>query len=371
MLLFHSALAPYRIDQFNLLSELFDLEIVFYLNNVPTFKFDQDYLKNQSNFKISYLLKGPGKKNRFFRFGIYSKIKRTKPDVILSYEYSPTTHYLLLLKRLGIINQEVGTMVDDSLSMCYSPQTKARKISRNLIIKKLDFIVLLSNEVAKFYNEKFNIQFERIIISPIIQIEERLRRNTKSIEDLTTEYIQKYKLRNKKVLIFIGRLSPVKGLIEFLKNIENIISENKDLKIVIIGEGDEKENIINYINDNNFQDQIILPGRFENTTLYPWYTSASGFFLPSTFEPFGAVVNESLVFGTKVLCSELAGSSSLITKNNGIIFNPLNSKDTQKRTIEFISQIEPVNEINLSNRPSLMETHPHDYLKEWDKVYNL
>lgn len=62
MLVFHSALAPYRIDQFNSLGEIFDLEIVFYLKNLASFKYDQKFLKDQCNFKISYLLFGLGKK---------------------------------------------------------------------------------------------------------------------------------------------------------------------------------------------------------------------------------------------------------------------------------------------------------------------
>lgn len=368
MLVFHSALAPYRIDQFNSLGEIFDLEIVFYLKNLASFKYDQKFLKDQCNFKISYLLFGLGKKNRFIRFGIYNKILKSKPDYILSYEYSPTTHYLLMLKRLGLLRQSIGTMVDDSIEMCINPQTNVRRISRNSIVKKLDFMVLLSNEVAQFYHSEFKINMNKLIVSPLIQLEERLKRNEKALDNIASEYITRYELKNKKVLLYIGRFIAVKGLANFLINITDLIINNDNLKIVLVGEGYERKDIEDLIKRFNIEDKVILPGRFENIYLYPWYIVASGFFLPSTFEPFGAVVNESLIFGTKVLCSQLAGASTLITADNGVIFNPLDKEDTINKTKEFLSKIEPVTDISLATSPSIMASHPNDYISEWLKV---
>jgi len=50
----------------------------------------------------------------------------------------------------------------------------------------------------------------------------------------------------------------------------------------------------------------------EAQQLHAWYLCSSGFVLPSIYEPFGAVVDEALIFGLKVLCSKYAGSSYLI-----------------------------------------------------------
>lgn len=368
MLVFHSALAPYRIDQFNFMGTLFDLEIVFYLNNLPDFKYDQNYLKNQCNFKISYLHIGPGKKDRFFRFGIFNKVTKVKPDYILSYEYSPTTHYLLMLKRIGLLKQKIGTMVDDSMDMCKEPQTKAREISRNSIVRRLDFIVVFSKDVAQFYHSRFKINMNKIIIYPLLQLEDRLRSNNETLENIANEYIIKYGLKDKKVLLYIGRLTAVKGLIQFINNISDIIINNDDLKLVLVGDGDEKDQIKELIQRLNLSDKIVLPGRFENIHLYPWYITSSGFFLPSTFEPFGAVVNESLIFGKKVLCSQLAGASTLITPDNGVIFDPLDTKDTVNKTKEFLSKIDTVTNVKLSASESIMTSNLHHYLSEWEKI---
>ena len=140
MLLFHPALAPYRVDQFNMLSELFDLEVVFLFDNLWTYKYDQDFLLSQCSFKVSYLLKGIRSKGRVFRFGIYQKIKQSQPDIILSYEYSFTTQYILLLRQVGLIKQPIGSMIDDSIDICFNIQSKMRFRARKRGVSLLDFI---------------------------------------------------------------------------------------------------------------------------------------------------------------------------------------------------------------------------------------
>lgn len=368
MLVFHSALAPYRIDQFNSLGELFDLEIVFYLKNTPSFKYNQNYLKEQCNFKISYLLFGPGKEERFFRFGIYNKVLKTKPDYILSYEYSPTTHYLLLLKKIGLIKQSIGTLVDDSMDICHNPRSKARYLSRKIALKNIDYLVLLSKEVSEFYQSEFKLREDQTINSPILQLPERLRKNSDLLERNAKKYQMEYNLKGKKVLLYVGRFSPVKALPSFLNNIYKLLLNDNNLVFVFVGDGSEHDTLKDIVKERKLEDKVIFAGRYEAEELNAWYLCASGFVLPSISETFGAVVNEALIFGTKVLCSELAGASTLITPNNGLVFNPLNEEDTLDKTIEFLSKIEPINDIDLSKSQSIMASHPNDYLREWEKM---
>lgn len=368
MLVFHSALAPYRIDQFNALAELFELEIVFYLDNLPRFKYDQEYLKNQCNFKISYLINGIGTKDRFLRFGVLKKIRKSNPNFILSYEYSATTHYLLLLKKLKLISQKVGTMVDDSLDICYNPRSKARYYSRKMALKELDFIVLLSETVSEYYKQNLNMRADQIIVSPLLQLPERLRNAHNELKTNAKSYIEQFSLYGKKVLLYVGRFAPEKALPAFISNISQILKDDDNLLLVMVGDGDEANLIKEIIDKNQLNKKVIFPGRYEGNELLAWYLCASGLFLSSISETYGAVVNESLIFGTKVLCSDLAGASAIITERNGLIFNPLNKKETFEKANLFISDMTPVTEIDLEKSVPIMEVHPNDYLHEWKKI---
>lgn len=370
MLVFHPALAPYRIDQFNTLNEKFDLHVIFLNENLLTFKYDQNFLLSQCSFKLSFLLKGPQYKDRLFRFGMLMKIRSIKPDIVLGYEYSFTTQYLILLKRLGIINIKIGSMVDDSLNMCFNIQSRIRFQARKYSIKYLDFLVLLSQEVSLYYQNQLKLSNENIIVSPIIQSEKRLRENSATIEIFSHKYANRYNLIHKKVLLFVGRLIAEKGLSQFLNNIYSALQKDEDLVFVIIGEGNDKELLQLIINQKGLQEKVYLAGRYEKEELYAWYLCASGFVLPSVFEPFGAVVNEALIFGLPVLCSKYAGASSLITPENGIKFDPLDQENTLESLKLFLVIINPLSSIDLNLKPSLMREDVLNFNEEWGKLIN-
>ena len=368
MLIFHPVLATYRIDQFNFLNEIYDLEVVFLFDQMWNFKMDQNKISEQCKFKCSYLLSGPQYKNRLFRFGMYKKIKQIKPDIILGYEYSFTTQYLLLLKKLGIIKQRVGSFIDDSLDICLNVQSKARKYARNNSVNRLDFLVVMSGEVADFYCVNFNLEQENVIISPILQFPERLRRNPEIIEDIAKDYMIDYNLKGKKVLLFVGRFIPEKALDLFIKTASNFFREKDDCLFIIVGEGSESENLKSIVIDEKLVDKVLFPGKFQFEKLYAWYLTSSGFVLPSLSETFGAVVNEALIFGLTVLCSKYAGASSLINTYNGHIFNPLDKSETLYKLELFYNQINPVDEVSLANKRSLIDDHRNNLIKEWGKL---
>jgi glycosyltransferase involved in cell wall biosynthesis len=370
LLMFHPALAPYRIDQFNHLDQLFDFTVVFTFDNLWNHKFDQKRLLSQAKFKYSYLLIGPHYKGRVFRFGILSTIKKIKPDIVLGYEYSFTTLYLIFLKIVGLISQKIGSTIDDSIYICNSVQSKTRYRARKFAVNKLDYLIVLSTEVSVFYQDEFNLDENQIVVSPILQNTDRLRNDTNQLEILANKYAEQYQLFGKKVLLFVGRFIPEKALTNFISTSYRIFQEQKDLMLVIVGDGAERENIEAKIKDKNLENKIILAGRFEGIELYSWYLCASGFVIPSTYEPFGTVVNEALIFGLKCLCSRYAGASSLMQTDSGIIFDPLSEENTCEKLIEFIDSVDQLEDISLSKKPSLMQDHHIGFCKEWGKILN-
>jgi len=82
ILIIHPALTPYMIDQFNVISQLYNLEVAFHFRNPWYDKFDQSKLLPLLNFKYSFLLKGPHYKERVFRFNILKIIRKVDPDII-------------------------------------------------------------------------------------------------------------------------------------------------------------------------------------------------------------------------------------------------------------------------------------------------
>jgi len=365
LLIFHPALAPYRVDQFNALSKLFDFEVVFIFDNVWNHKFDQSKLLSQLKFKVSYLLSGIRFKGRVLRFGMLKHIKKTNPDIILGYEYSFTTQYLILLKQLGLISQKIGSTIDDSIDICEHVQSKTRYFARKQTVNRLDFLIVLSDEVSSYYQNTFGLKKKQIIVSPILQNPDRLRMNSGALEQIARRYADKYQLQGKKILLFVGRFIPEKGLVNFLNIVTDVLKNQDKFLLVFVGDGEERKSIERLVEVKGLNNAVSLPGRFEGDELYAWYLSATGFVLPSIYEPFGAVVNEALIFGLKVLCSVHAGSAVLIGEN-GTLFNPNDEQDTLSKLVGFIDSMEFLENTQLADRPSLMQNNEDDFKKEWE-----
>jgi len=369
MLIFNTALAPYMIDQYNDLNKLYEVKVVFLNANVTYDKFDQHKLLGQLDCRYSYLLKGLAHKDRVFRFGVYRTIRSFNPDFIISYEYSFTTQYLLLLKKVRLIKQKIGSTIDDSLEICNNVQSKVRLFARKFAVNRLDFLVVLSEEVSKFYQNTFQLSEDRIIISPILQNPDRLRANGEELESIASIYLDEYNLKGKKILLYVGRFVEAKGLVEFINTIHKILIERENTVLVLVGAGEEKQKIELEIDSKLLQTKVLMPGRFEGDALYAWYVCASGFVLPSVYEPYGAVVNEALIFGSRVFCSKYAGAASLIgSDSSGIVFNPSNTDETVDKFQAFLNSLQIVDKIDLKGRLSLMMDTYIDFVNEWKKI---
>lgn len=321
LLVFHKALAPYRIDFFNELNTAFDADIYFFRKSLQSQKFDMNMLVKQLNFVPKFLTLGFEllHKGRIIRFGYLKKIVKFKPDVIICLEFSIITFEIALFSKLFFSRTKVYTICDDSVVVARN-SSLLRKLGRFLSLKLLDGIILCNDSAKEWYD--LNFPNVKKIVFPIIQNEERIQSILKVAEPISNQYLSKYQLKYKNVLLFVGRLVKVKNLNLLIDVFSQYIAFNKNAVLILVGDGDKKGELLKQTKRLKIQDKVIFAGRFENEELYAWYQIADYFILPSIYESFGAVVNESLIAGVPVICSDLAGASYLICENNGVTFNP-------------------------------------------------
>ena len=91
--------------------------------------------------------------------------------------------------------------------------------------------------------------------------------------------------------------------------------------MVIVGDGPERESLQQHA--DSIEKEVIFTGRFDGDDLYAWYNLASVLVLASYQEAFGAVTNEALLAGCRVVISKKCGSSCLVESNNGELVDPM------------------------------------------------
>ena len=324
ILIFHPALAPYRKDFFNALGNAYDLNVVFLLRNNKNQGFRQDLLLKDATYAYEYLDHTFTLFNHRVNWGYLSKIRQTKPEIIITSEFGFSTIIVYLYKKILRKKYKIFTICDDSEDMIINMEGIRRRL-RRFFAKRLSGIICVNPKVAHTYKSWGN---KCACVFPIIRNEEQYYQGLDEIRNLSKEYITNWKLANKINILFVGRIAKVKNISGLLKVFSKLPEKIKNIaNIIIVGDGSEKQDIILEANRLNIHNNIVLPGKYEGNHLLAWYNVGSFFILPSIFEPFGAVTGEALLSGCPTLISNKAGSSWLIDSTNGRLFNPLSETD--------------------------------------------
>ncbi|MGQ8338402.1 glycosyltransferase [Sunxiuqinia sp. A32] len=318
IVVFHPALAPYRIDFFNKIAQNFDATFYFTYANLQDQKFDQKKLRGGSRFTFNLLSSGFDFNSRSMRFGIFKIIRDVNPGIIFCSEYSQITFAVLIYKILLKSSLKVYTISDDSLDLSVS-RKGIRKIARSIASNYLDGVIFPSKQVCGWYSKNVNSKPQAIEL-PIVHSNNVFREKLNESLIGIDEKVYKYKLNGKKVFLFVGRLVKIKNPILLIRAFAK--RKNKNDILVIIGAGEEFEALSKLILELGLSDSCLLLGRFEGRELMVWFNIAQCLILPSYQEPYGVVVNEALLAGCKVICSALAGASTLINDDNGYLFDP-------------------------------------------------
>lgn len=344
-LVFYQYLPPWRIDVFNEMGKYYDMTIAFTNAECKGFTYNRkELLGKLKNIKTIFLNKGLKIGNRPLRWGIFKLIKSEKPDVVFSHEYSPTSILVALYKQLGIFHYKYYLTTSDNTQMAESSSGLKAK-ARSYVLNHSDGLIVYSDAVKQWYKKHFKQL--KIEICPNIQDPDSLLSYRKDFSKIHERYKRQFKLEGKNIILFMGRLVEVKGLDLLLNAFAK--SQINDYVLVIVGEGRLKEKLIEQSQQLNIHNKVIFAGFYSGVDLYAWYDLANFFILPSRYEPFGAVVNEALVYGCPVIASKYIGAVDFITQNNGKLFDPLNEKEfiTTLQSICKKYKTIPMSKINL------------------------
>lgn len=145
-------------------------------------------------------------------------------------------------------------------------------------------------------------------------------------------------------IVFIGRLSEKKGVIYLLKAMKYIIKDFPDIKLNIIGDGERKEELVNYVKKNNLSKNIIFQGSLSHDKILPFLKNSKIFIAPSIVtksgdqEGFGIVFAEALSTKCAVIATDLpAMRDTIIDKKTGLIIKQKDPNDIYKKIKMLLS----------------------------------
>lgn len=173
----------------------------------------------------------------------------------------------------------------------------------------------------------YGIPEERNYIMPMSVSECRFLNAEKKLPS-KEELKHKYDLEGKKIFLFVGRLVKEKRVGLLITAYEEVKRKVNDIALLIVGDGAERENLFDLVETHHIND-VIFVGYRTFPKMAEYYKMADVFVLPSSYEPWGLVVNEAMIMGLPVIVSDKVGCrvDLVVDEENGYIFESDNCLD--------------------------------------------
>lgn len=294
-----AALGPVFVMQ-NLVNSLYDDKVfsitVFYLDS-----------KVASNVRMSVPVKQL--KREKFQFNDFDIIHTNgiRPDLFAyqnrkKIKYHISTIHNFVFEDLGFTYNKLISFLIGNMWL--------------LLWKRADKLVCVSNSMKTHYSKWFSSSKLEVIYNGIAEID----KNHVTDNDVIRT-IKKFKSRELKVVGTAGILTRRKGFEQIL----HLVSADKSLAAVIIGEGKELSNLRHLSEALNISERCEFCGFRSNAVVYFKYFDL--FIMPSKSEGFGLALIEAVQQRVRVICSDIGVFRELFTGDEVTFFKSGNQTD--------------------------------------------
>ncbi|MEK6977540.1 MAG: glycosyltransferase family 4 protein [Candidatus Hydrothermarchaeota archaeon] len=183
------------------------------------------------------------------------------------------------------------------------------------ILRRADGILTMAQDVKKRIVEALSLPPDKVTVIPGFSDLTLFSPGPKS-----TGLLEAYALEGKFVILFVGRISALKGAPDLIKAVEGL----EDVKVLMVGREVEHESFRDLIGHLGLGNRVHLLGYQEQEVLSDLYRTCDCFVLPSLNEGFGLVLAEAMACGKPVIVSdapplpEVAGRAGLVFRRGDI-----------------------------------------------------
>lgn len=161
---------------------------------------------------------------------------------------------------------------------------------------RIDFILAIGRQGVQWYR---NVGFSDDKIYPFAYVVEKYAPGASP--SATTDTIR---------LIYVGQLIRRKGVDVLLSALTR--HRRMDWHLDIVGDGPERNALLGQVTKAALIDKVSFHGALRNDIARQMIARSDCLVLPSRWDGWGAVINEALMQGVPVICSDACGASDLL-----------------------------------------------------------
>lgn len=187
------------------------------------------------------------------------------------------------------------------------------------IFENADYRVAVSKQFSDLLQNKFELDFSYI---PNI---------------VNTEYFECGKKDDDNYFdyIHIAFLDTKKNQSMLINAFYRAFKTDKNIRLAIVGDGPEYNNLKNTIDSLGMQDQIRMYGRADREEVRTLLQQSDAFVLSSYYETFSIVVIEAMACGLPVIATKCGGPESIINSNKLGLLSDINEKALARELLKL------------------------------------
>jgi glycosyltransferase involved in cell wall biosynthesis len=240
---------------------------------------------------------------RYLLIKVYKKAVKAcgQPDIIHAQFYSIGAIAAVLKKRY-----KVPFVITEHSSKLNTDLHNISQLDLNLAksaYQCADKLIAVSHALAA--NLKNNFQVEATVIPNIVDVSQFQYVERTPKDDFT--------------FISVGNLVKIKGFDQLLEAFAEAFKADNAVKLSIVGDGPELENLQNTVTRLNLNGKVSLLRTIGRNRIKSFYQEGDAFVLASHSETFGVVFIEAMATGLPVIATSCGGPNDIVTENAGYL----------------------------------------------------
>lgn len=325
------------------------------------------HIKKEGRLKIYFLrtINVPIKGTKYrIPIGLLNSLAKFNPDVIHAHDIhhltSPISCFYARLSHKNFVLTEHG----------YPEQKGALRIVMKAYEKLfLKFLtensktIAVSNFIKDELEERYRVVGKIAVVYNWVDLEE--------YEKKSEDFLNMYNLRNKKIILAVGRLTEDKGFNHLIKAFKIVSKKIKNINLVIIGGGRLRNTLEEIAEKEKIKNNVIFTGNITEDMLKSAIYCSDIFVIPSLYEPFGIVALEAMSYKKPMVASFTGGLKEFLKDGeNCLFFTPANERELAMFIQKLLKNRELARKLSDESEKTVQEFKSEPAIKKVTEIYN-
>lgn len=270
----------------------------------------------------------------------YSRVKKVikeealSPDIVYTIGYLPSfAAHKLFKNKVTIVNRYYG--VAWNKKRFTSLKEKMRFVIKKYCYKHFGDIAIMTDDGTDGKEFLIRVGYPA---DKIFFLRNGINFSFKIDQDLQIDLLQQIGFPEKKnIFLTVSRLAGWKRVEKSLQLISSLKETRSDVFLIIVGDGEERENLESLARKLKIEDHVLFAGSVKRAQLPTYYNLAKFFLSFYEFSNAGNPLFEAMLHGKCIITLDNGQTSSFIDSNSAVLLNLADDNLIFQKTAELLS----------------------------------